>query len=301
MFTKLFPLWVSLCALIALIDPALFTWFSGPWITYGLGGIMLGMGLTLQWQDFNQLFQKPKWVFLGLFLQFSLMPLMGWGLGILFELPPFFAVGLILVASCPGGTASNVIAYLARANVALSVAMTTCSTLAGIVLTPYLTASLSGNYLSVDAWGLFYSTIKVVLLPVTLGVILNQYFPKVTQKAVPFAPPVAVVLIVLIVASIIGQGKDIILNAGLNLILAIMILHLFGFVLGFMLSRLFIKDLAARKTIAIEVGMQNSGLGAVLARENFTNPATAIPSAISSLVHSIYGSIFVSIYKERKK
>lgn len=299
MFTKLFPLWVSLCALIALIDPALFTWFSGPWITYGLGGIMLGMGLTLQWQDFNQLFQKPKWVFLGLFLQFSLMPLMGWGLGILFELPPFFAVGLILVASCPGGTASNVIAYLARANVALSVAMTTCSTLAGIVLTPYLTASLSGNYLSVDAWGLFYSTIKVVLLPVTLGVILNQYFPKVTQKAVPFAPPVAVVLIVLIVASIIGQGKEIILNAGLNLILAIMILHLFGFVLGFMLSRLFIKDLAARKTIAIEVGMQNSGLGAVLARENFTNPATAIPSAISSLVHSLYGSIFVSIYKQK--
>lgn len=299
MFTKLFPLWVSLCALIALIDPALFTWFSGPWITYGLGGIMLGMGLTLQWQDFNQLFQKPKWVFLGLFLQFSLMPLMGWGLGILFELPPFFAVGLILVASCPGGTASNVIAYLARANVALSVAMTTCSTLAGIILTPYLTASLSGNYLSVDAFGLFYSTLKVVLLPVTLGVILNKYFPKVTQKAVPFAPPVAVVLIVLIVASIIGQGKEIILNAGLNLILAIMILHLFGFVLGFTLSRLFIKDLAARKTIAIEVGMQNSGLGAVLARENFTNPATAIPSAISSLVHSIYGSIFVSIHKQK--
>ena len=299
MFTKLFPLWVSLCALIALINPALFTWFSGAWITYGLGAIMLGMGLTLQWQDFNQLFQKPKWVFLGLFLQFSLMPLMGWGLGILFELPPFFAVGLILVSSCPGGTASNVIAYLARANVALSVAMTTCSTLAGIILTPYLTASLSGNYLSVDAWGLFYSTLKVVLLPVTLGVILNQYFPKVTQKAVPFAPPVAVVLIVLIVASIIGQGKEIILNAGLNLILTIMILHLFGFVLGFTLSRLFIKDLTAQKTIAIEVGMQNSGLGAVLARENFTNPATAIPSAISSLVHSVYGSIFVSIHKQK--
>ncbi len=301
MFTRLFPLWVSLCAVIALINPALFTWFSGPWITYGLGGIMLGMGLTLQWQDFNQILLTPKWVFLGLLIQFSLMPLMGWGLGVIFELPPFFAVGLILVASCPGGTASNVIAYLARANVALSVAMTTCSTLAGIILTPYLTASLSGNYLSVDAWGLFYSTVKVVLLPVTLGVILNQYLPKLTQKAIPFAPPVAVLLIVLIVASIIGQGKEIILNVGLNLIFAIMILHLFGFVLGFMLSRIFIKDLAASKTIAIEVGMQNSGLGAVLARENFTNPATAIPSAISSLVHSIYGSIFVSIFKEKNK
>ena len=301
MFTRLFPLWVSLCAVIALINPALFTWFSGPWITYGLGGIMLGMGLTLQWQDFNQILLTPKWVFLGLLIQFSLMPLMGWGLGVIFELPPFFAVGLILVASCPGGTASNVIAYLARANVALSVAMTTCSTLAGIILTPYLTASLSGNYLSVDAWGLFYSTVKVVLLPVTLGVILNQYLPKLTQKAIPFAPPVAVLLIVLIVASIIGQGKEIILNAGLSLIFAIMILHLLGFVLGFILSRIFIKDLAASKTIAIEVGMQNSGLGAVLARENFTNPATAIPSAISSLVHSIYGSIFVSIFKEKNK
>ena len=300
MFTRLFPLWVSLCAVIALINPTLFTWFSGPWITYGLGGIMLGMGLTLQWQDFNQIFQTPKWVFLGLLLQFSIMPLMGWALGILFQLPPFFAVGLILVASCPGGTASIVIAYLARANVALSVAMTTCSTLAGIILTPYLTASLSGNYLSVDAWGLFYSTVKVVLLPVTLGVVLNQYAPKFTQKAIPFAPPVAVVLIVLIVASIIGQGKEIILNAGLNLIFAIMILHLFGFILGYILSRVLIKDGAASKTIAIEVGMQNSGLGAVLARENFTNPATAIPSAISSLVHSIYGSIFVSVFKENK-
>jgi BASS family bile acid:Na+ symporter len=284
---------------MALINPVLFTWFSGPWITYGLGGIMLGMGLTLQWQDFNQIFQTPKWFFLGLFLQFTLMPLMGWALGILFQLPPFFAVGLILVASCPGGTASNVIAYLARTNVALSVAMTTCSTLAGIILTPYLTASLSGNYLAVDAWGLFYSTIKVVLLPVAAGVILNQYFPNFTRKVTPFAPPVAVLLIVLIVASIIGQGKEIILNAGLNLIFAIMLLHLFGFILGYTLSWIFTKDAAASKTIAIEVGMQNSGLGAVLARENFTNPATAIPSAISSLVHSIYGSIFISIFKRK--
>lgn len=301
MFTRLFPLWVSLCAFLALVEPNLFTWFSGYWITYGLGGIMLGMGLTLQWSDFNQILSTPKWVILGLVLQFSLMPLMGWGLGIIFELPPFFAVGLILVASCPGGTASNVMAYLARANVALSVAMTTCSTLAGIILTPYLTASLSGNYLAVDAWGLFYSTLKVVLLPVTLGVLLNQYFPKRIQKMISLAPPIAVVLIVLIVASIIGQGREIILTAGFSLIFAIMILHFLGFVLGFLMSRLLLKDIAASKTIAIEVGMQNSGLGAVLARENFANPATAIPSAISSLVHSIYGSIFVGIFKEKNK
>jgi len=187
-FTKLFPLWVSLSAIIALINPVLFIWFSGPWITYGLGGIMLGMGLTLQWQDFNQIFQTPKWVFLGLLLQFSLMPLMGWCLGVFFELPPFFAVGLILVASCPGGTASNVIAYLARANVALSVAMTTCSTLAGIILTPYLTASLSGNYLSVDAWGLFYSTVKVVASS-DFRRHFQSIFPKIHQKGDPFCAP----------------------------------------------------------------------------------------------------------------
>lgn len=299
MFTRLFPLWVSAAALIALVVPSVFTWFSGPWITYGLGGIMLGMGLTLSWNDFALVAKTPSWVVLGMLLQFTVMPLLGWGLGILFQLPPFFAVGLILVACCPGGTASNVIAFLANANVALSVAMTTCSTFGAILLTPFLTASLSGSYLDVDAWGLFYSTLKVVLVPVALGVLLNQYANRMTQRILPYAPATAVVLIVLIVASIIGQGKEIILSSGLNLIAAILLLHFFGFVLGYFLSKIILKNTAVSKTIAIEVGMQNSGLGAVLARENFINPATAIPSAISSLVHSIYGSIFVAITKNK--
>ena len=279
--------------------PSVFTWFSGPWITYGLGGIMLGMGLTLSWNDFALVAKTPSWVVLGMLLQFTVMPLLGWGLGILFQLPPFFAVGLILVACCPGGTASNVIAFLANANVALSVAMTTCSTFGAILLTPFLTASLSGSYLDVDAWGLFYSTLKVVLVPVALGVLLNQYANRLTQRILPYAPATAVVLIVLIVASIIGQGKEIILSSGLNLIAAILLLHFSGFVLGYFLSKIILKNTAVSKTIAIEVGMQNSGLGAVLARENFINPATAIPSAISSLVHSIYGSIFVAITKNK--
>ena len=299
MFTRLFPLWVSAAAIIALIEPSVFTWFSGPWITYGLGGIMLGMGLTLQWSDFAQVAKTPTWVILGMLLQFTVMPFLGWALGILFELPSFFAVGLILVACCPGGTASNVIAFLANANVALSVAMTTCSTFGAILLTPFLTATLSGSYLDVDAWGLFYSTLKVVLVPVSLGVLLNQYAKNVTKRVVPFAPAVAVLLIVLIVASIIGQGRAIILSSGLNLIAAIMTLHLLGFILGYAVSKIILKNSAVSKTIAIEVGMQNSGLGAVLARENFINPATAIPSAISSLVHSIYGSIFVVITKNK--
>lgn len=300
MVTRLFPLWVSLCALLALIKPSWFVWFSGSMITYGLGGIMLGMGLTLRWRDFAEVTKTPTWLLIGMLLQFTVMPILGWGLGVLFNLPPFFAVGLILVACCPGGTASNVIAYLANANVALSVAMTTCSTLGAIVLTPLLTSFLSGSYLEVDAWGLFYSTLKVVLLPVGLGIILNHYFPKFTRKIIPYSPPLAVILIVLIVASIIGQGRDMILSSGAQLIFAILILHLCGFVLGYFFSHVLLKNKAVSRTISIEVGMQNSGLGAVLARENFINPATAIPSAISSLVHSIYGSIFVIIVKHLK-
>jgi bile acid:Na+ symporter, BASS family len=295
LFSRSFPFLVAGCAMLSLLNPELFIWFSGPWITYGLGGIMLGMGLTLQWRDFSQVLKTPKWVLFGIVLQFTIMPFLGWILGILFQLPPFFAVGLILVSCCPGGTASNVIAYLAKANVALSVTMTTISTLVAIVMTPLLTSYLSGSYLEVDALGLFYSTLKVVLFPVTVGVVLNRFMPSITRKLIPFAPPVAVILITLIVASIIGQGKEIILSSGLQLLGAILILHFFGFLLGYLISKFIFKNEAVSRTIAIEVGMQNSGLGAVLAQENFVNPATAIPSAISSLVHSIYGSIFAAI------
>ena len=296
--TASFPWMVSLFAAIALWHPPVFTWFSGDLITLGLAGIMLGMGLTLRWNDFKQVFKTPRWVLLGLFLQFSIMPIMGWGLGVLFDLPPFFAVGLILVSCCPGGTASNVIAYLAKAHVALSVSMTALSTVAAIIFTPLLTARLSGSYVDVAAWGLFISTIKVVVLPISFGVILNRYAPKATATLLPAAPPLAVLLICLIVASIIGQGKEIILNSGIRLLLSLMILHLGGFVLGYFFSYWLFKNKRVAKTISIEVGMQNSGLGVVLAQENFSNPMVAIPAALSSLIHSIYGSIFVTFNKK---
>ncbi len=290
---------MAFAAALALIHPPLFTWFRGPLITFGLGGIMLSMGLTLQWDEFKTVGKTPKWALLGLILQFSIMPFLGWSLGYIFQLPPYFAVGLILVSCCPGGTASNVIAYLANAHVALSVSMTALSTLLAIIATPLLTSSLSGNTVAVDAMGLFMSTLKVVLLPVSLGVVLNRFFPKATKKVTPIAPPSAVLLITLIVASIIGQGKSIILSSGLQLVLALMVLHLLGFILGFLLCYAFFKNLRVAKTIAIEVGMQNSGLGVVLARENFSQAAVAIPAAMSSLIHSLYGSLFVALFKEK--
>ena len=282
---------------LALNSPPRFTWFSGNWITLGLGGIMLGMGLTLRLEDFLRVTQTPRWVATGLFLQFTVMPFLGWLLGKAFDLPAFFAVGLILVSSCPGGTASNVIVFLSRSNLALSVTMTALSTMAAIVMTPLLTSSLSGNEIDVDALGLFYSTLKVVLVPVILGLILNARLPRYTQKIKSYSPSVAVILITLIVASIIGQGKEIILGSGASLILSIMTLHLVGFILGYFLTKVLLKDEAVSKTISVEVGMQNSGLGVVLAKENFVDPAVAIPAAISSLVHSLYGSIFVALFR----
>ena len=177
--------------------------------------------------------------------------------------------------------------------------MTAFSTLAAIVFTPFLTSQLSGNYVNVPAEGLFYSTLKVVLIPIVLGVVLNKYFPKKTNKILPFAPPVAVMLIALIVASIIGQGKDIILDSGFNLILALICLHFLGFLVGLLISFGWFKNWSIAKTISIEVGMQNSGLGVVLARENFSSPMVAIPAAISSLIHSLLGSIFVSVFKDK--
>ena len=294
-----FPWIISSAAILALIYPPIFIWFSGNLITLGLGGIMLGMGLTLRLSDFNEVRKTPSWVLTGFFLQFTVMPLFGWLLGYVFNLPPFFAVGLILVSSCPGGTASNVIVFLSKSNLALSVTMTTISTITSIVLTPLLISSLSGNIIDVDAMGLFYSTLKVILIPILLGVFINTKFPNYTESIKVYSPSFAVILITLIVASIIGQGKQIILSSGLSLLFAIMSLHMIGFVLGYFLSKLLLKNEAVSKTISIEVGMQNSGLGVVLAKENFVNPAVAIPSAISSLVHSLYGSIFVALFRKK--
>ena len=298
--TSAFPWIVTFFVILALIHPPFFTWFEGSLITLGLGGIMLGMGLTLKSHDFVQVIRHPKWVFIGISMQFLIMPLLGWGLAVLFQLPPNFAVGMILVASCPGGTASNVIAYLAKAEAALSVSMTACSTLAAIFMTPFLTLQFSGNYLDIPAAGLFYSTLKVVLLPIMIGVLINRYLPKTTLKILPFAPPAAVLLICLIVASIVGQGKEIILHSGWVLIIALICLHFFGFLLGFLVSFGVFKNWKVAKTISIEVGMQNSGLGVVLARENFSNPSVAIPAAISSLIHSLMGSFFVRLFKNKE-
>ena len=295
--TAAFPLWVLTASALALYRPATFTWFTGPLITLGLGIIMLGMGVTLEFDDFRRVLRYRLLVFIGALLQFTVMPALGWSLGYLLDLPAPFAVGLILVASCPGGTASNVISFLARADVPLSVTMTAVTTLGAALMTPSLTALLASSRVDVPVVGLLISTVQVVLLPVVAGVALNRYVPTFTRRILPVAPLVAVIMITLIVASIIGAGRDEIVSAAPQLIAAVALLHLGGFAIGYAVSRLLGAQRLAARTISIEVGMQNSGLAVVLARHNFSSPLVAIPSAISSLFHSLIGSVVAAHWR----
>jgi len=295
--TKSFPFMVLTASVISLVYPPSFTWFTGWMITVGLGIIMLGMGLTLTVEDFKRVFSSPLRIIAGVALQFGIMPLFGWALAWLWNLPTPLAVGLILVASCPGGTASNVISFLARADVPLSVSMTSFSTLLAVFATPFFTAMLAGSRINVPAMGLFLSTLQVIVLPVTVGVLLNRFFPRATKRILPAAPLVAVIFITLIVASIIGAGREEILKAGWRLVAAVFTLHSGGFLFGYILAYIVTRDVISARTISIEVGMQNSGLGAVLARNNFADPVTAIPSAISSLFHSLIASMLAAVWK----
>jgi len=295
--TSAFPLWVLVASGLALLRPTLFTWFSGPLITIGLGVIMLSMGMTLGFEDFRRVGRERRRVLPGVLLQYTVMPALGWGLGYLFDLPTPFAVGLVLVSCCPGGTASNVISYLAKADVALPVTMTALSTVLAALMTPTLTALLAGSRIEVSATGLFLDTVQVVILPVMGGALLKWRFPRLIEPILPVAPLVAVVTITLIVASVIGAERDQLVEAGPRLLLAVFCLHAFGFLVGYAAGKGLLDHEIAARTVAIEVGMQNSGLGVVLARGNFANPAVAVPSAISTVFHSLIGSLVAAWWR----
>jgi BASS family bile acid:Na+ symporter len=295
--TNAFPVWVLVGGVLALWHPSLFTWFRGPAIVWGLAVIMLGMGLTLTFDDFKMVGRMKRAVLAGFVAQYLIMPLSGYVVARALHLETSLAVGLILVGCCPGGTASNVVTYLARANVALSVVMTMCSTFAAIVMTPLLTNWLAGTLVAVDGWGIFTSTVQVVLLPIVIGVTLNRLAPRAVARVLPVAPLLSVVTIALIVASIIGQNAERIRSSGAVLLLAVFLLHASGFALGYLFARVFGFDVQVCRTVSIEVGMQNSGLGVVLAQRHFPGTAASVPCAISSVFHSVIGSLLAGIWR----
>jgi BASS family bile acid:Na+ symporter len=312
--TSLFALWTVLGTAWAWFIPDHFLWavdgrfrpFGQPLISVLLGIIMLGMGLTLTFDDFRRVARIPKCVGAGVALQFTVMPLAGVSIAALFGLESGLAVGLILVSCCPGGTASNVIAYLARANVALSVTMTLASTLVAVVATPLLTGWLAGKYVEIDQWNLFVNMVSIVLFPVIAGVMLGRYFPRATARIATISPLISVLVVVLIVGGIVAASKPLILEYGGVLLLAVLLLHLVGFGLGYLLTRMIGFDLAAQRTISIEVGMQNSGLGSSLASTpgfaaQFATPMQAalapVPAAISAVYHVVIGSLLAAIWR----
>lgn len=295
--TNAFPLWVLAASALALYRPELLTWFSGPLIPIGLGIIMLSMGLTLGFDDFRRVARERRLVLPGVALQYTLMPALGWGLGVAFDLPAPLAAGLILVSCCPGGTASNVISFLARADVALSVTMTAVSTLLAVLMTPFLTAALAGQRVDVPTGDLLLDTVQVVILPVVAGALLKWRFPAASRRIEPAAPLVAVIAITLIVGSVIGAGRQQVIEAGVRLLLAVFCLHVGGFTLGYLAGRLLLRRELAARTVSIEVGMQNSGLGVVLAQQNFASPLVALPSALSALFHSLIGSLAAAFWR----
>jgi bile acid:Na+ symporter, BASS family len=304
-FTNLFPVWVTLGGVLALMHPPLFVWFDSNFIVWGLAVVMLGMGLTLSIDDFRGVLRMPRAIAIGFAAQYTIMPFLGYAIAHSLKLPTPFAVGLILVGCCPGGTASNVVTYLARANVALSVLMTMCSTFGAILMTPLLTEWLAGTLVPVDALGLLMSTVKVVLAPLVLGLALHHFAPRAVQAVLPAAPLVSVLVIALICASIIGQSAGSIRESGVQLLMAVFLLHAGGFFLGYLFAWAFGYDKIIRRTVSIEVGMQNSGLGVVLAKKHFADPLTgislaAVPCAISSVFHSVIGSVLAGVWRLRR-
>jgi len=296
---KTFALWVVLFAGIALIVPEAFVWLKA-YIIWMLGTIMFGMGMTMTVDDFKGVLQSPKAVVIGVVAQFMLMPGLAYLLCQLFQLPPEIAIGVILVGCCPGGTASNVITYMAKGNTALSVACTSVSTILAPILTPAVFYLLASQWIEMNALSMLGSILQVVLFPIILGLIVRSVLKQKVETYIQVMPLISVLAIVAIVAAIIAGSKTQILESGL-LILAVVALHNgLGYLLGFGASRLFKLPYADSKAIAIEVGMQNSGLGVALAAVHFAaSPITAVPSAIFSLWHNISGPALATYWASK--
>lgn len=287
-----FAVWVILFGILSFFYPKGFTWIA-PHIALLLGVIMFGMGLTLSPNDFKAVFQAPKSVLIAVLAQYTVMPLLAFGLATVFQLPPEIAAGVILVGCCPGGTASNVMTYLAKGNTALSVSATAVSTLLAPILTPVLTLLFASKWLPVSAGDMFISILKIVLLPILLGIIVRVLFRRQVEKSVAALPLVSVVGIVAVASAVVAVNTENIVSNGVLIFVVVVLHNCLGLLLGFVAAKLFKLDFSDQKAISIEVGMQNSGLGSTLALAHFS-PIAAVPSAIFSVWHNISGPILAT-------
>ena len=292
---------VLVIAALALFVPKTCLWIQTSWINYLLMLVMFGMGLTLKLDDFTIVFKRPKDIVIGCAAQFTIMPLLAFFLGKAFGLEAGLMAGVILVGTCPGGTASNVMTYLSKGDVALSVGMTSVNTVLAPFLTPAITYLLLKTTVSVDVVSMFVSIIKVVIVPIALGFLINGLWGKHTEKVADVLPLVSVTAIALIVAAVVSHNSARILETGAQ-VFAVVILHnLLGYAVGYLLALAFRMPMSRKKALSIEIGMQNSGLATSLAGTSFPGLAMAtVPGAVFSVWHNISGALLANLFRRMK-
>lgn len=299
---KYFSLFVLAAAAVSYFQPGVITWVL-PYVNYLLGIIMFGMGMTLKKSDFAAVFKRPKDVIIGVCAHYLIMPLIAFALCFAFQLPPAVAVGVILVGCCPSGTASNVMCFLAKGDVALGVSIGAVSTLIAPVMLPFILWLLAGHWVKIPTTSLFISVVEIVIVPIVLGVLVNTFFGKKVHKVTEALPLVSTVAIILIAGGVVAASNKNgdLLTAGTLIIIPVVMLHnLLGYALGFFFSRLLGMNHPKSRAITFEVGMQNSALGVALAMA-FFSPAAAIPATLFSIWHNMSGSLLASYWAGKQK
>lgn len=293
-----FPLLILAGAAAAFFLPGAFAGWSG-YVVPALMIIMFGMGLTLTLPDFALVLRRPAVVLLGVALQYTVMPLLAVGIAALLDLPPALAAGLILVGCVPGGTSSNVVTYLARGDVALSVTMTSISTLLAPLLTPFLTLWLAGQYLPVPVSSMAASIFQIVVIPIGAGLLARALLPRLVERVQPALPWVSVLAITFVVIAVVSASTAVLAAAGLTLVLAVILHNAGGYAVGYAVAAALKVPVASRRAVSVEVGMQNSGLASGLAQQYFS-PEAALPGAIFSVWHNISGGLLASVWGRRQ-
>ena len=299
-FGKWMALIVIAVAALALFAPQTCLWIKTSWINWLLGIVMFGMGLTLKMSDFKVVFSRPKDIIIGFIAQFTLMPLIAFVLTKTFQLPTEIAVGVILVGTCPGGTSSNVMTYLSKGDVPLSVGMTAVSTLFAPLMTPLLTLLYAGQRVDVNAVAMFLSIVKVVLVPIALGLVCNYFFGKVTREIVRILPLISTLAIIMIIASVVSANSGRLKTVGAMVVVVVVLHNLLGYAAGYGVGKLLRLDATKCRALSIEVGMQNSGLATSLAATHFAQyPLATIPGAVFSVWHNISGAVYANFLASR--
>ncbi|QOR47238.1 bile acid:sodium symporter family protein [Trueperella pecoris] len=290
-----FPVLIVIAAVWAFMFPSAASHLS-PWVPTLLSIIMFGMGLTLTLPDFALVLSRPLPILFGVLAQYVIMPLVAIALTQLLNLPTAVAVGVILVGAAPGGTSSNVISYLAKADVALSVTMTAVSTLLAPIMTPLLVQWLAGTYMDIDGGAMAYSIVKTVVIPVVAGLVLRVIIPGIIDKILPVLPWISTFGICGVVVGVVPGSAGAFATAGLAIFAAVISHNLFGYLLGYLAGKAVGFDSRVCRTMSVEVGMQNSGLAATLAKGYFT-PETALPAVIFSVWHNLSGAFLSMFYR----